>query len=259
MRTSQQGKSAVLGQRCNDCWFDGSPQDVAQRLLGCLLVRKISGRRCSGIIVEVEAYLASDDPASHSARGPTPGNRTMFLSAGYLYVYPIHTRACLNVVTQSKGIGSAVLIRAIEPFEGVSQMARFRQIREEFKGKSDSIGMLRKLTSGPGRLCEALKVDRRMDGVDLLSSQSVWIEQPPTIVKGIDWPVSISRRIGITQALDLPLRWFIDGHQLVSGKASEHSKGRTWRFGLPQPHANFASGKMASTYGTYGGAEFTGC
>jgi DNA-3-methyladenine glycosylase len=154
----------------------------------------------------------------------------MFLAAGRLYVYCIHSRHCLNVVTEPASVGSAVLIRAIEPLEGLKQMADRRRPSSAAPERSPSM-RLRHLGSGPGRLCEALDVDRRLDGIDLTSSSELWIESPPDLVSTRPWSVGGGARIGIRLATDLPLRWFIDGHQLVSGSATVHRSGRTWRFG----------------------------
>lgn len=213
-------------------WLQESPQTVAQRLLGCVLVRQLGQVRCSGVIVEVEAYLGSQDPASHSWRGERPRNRSMFLAAGSLYVYAIHSRHCLNVVTEAEGTGSAVLIRAIEPLEGLQQMARLRQLEwpESQEDPRKIPALLRNLTSGPGRLCQSLGVDRRLDGVDLNTSSDIWLAPPPSLVFGRQWQMRVGPRIGISQAVQAPLRWFMDGHQLVSGRASAHTRGRHWRF-----------------------------
>ncbi len=226
--------------RCDANTFDGTPQQVARRLLGHSLVRKIHGQRLSGIIVEVEAYLSQNDPASHSAIGRKNRNASMFGPAGLLYVYTIHTRHCLNVVTEPEGTGSAVLIRAIEPIEGIQWMSEHRN-RPAFDQRSShpksitqqskTTSLLRELSSGPGRLCEALQVDLKQDGLDLLTSDQVWIEQPSQAVIDRQWKAVESNRIGISKGVELGLRWFIDGHQLVSGCARQHSQGRHWRFG----------------------------
>jgi len=219
------------GQRCEASWYKGTPQSVAQRLLGCTLVRTVAGQRCSGIIVEVEAYLAKGDPASHSARGERPSNRTMFQQYGRLYVYPIHSRYCLNVVTEPIGVGSAVLIRAIQPRQGLERMFSVRMSgNSTFSADGNSVAQLRHLTSGPARLCEALSVDRSLDGVDLLTDENIWLEHPADSVRSTNWSVRMGPRIGISQGKELQLRWFVDGHQLVSGRASDHSSGRFWTF-----------------------------
>lgn len=178
---------------------------VALDLLGKRLVRATRWGRVEGKIVEVEAYLATGDPACHAARGLTPKNAVMFGAAGLLYVYAIHARHCLNVVTEQRGVGTAVLIRALEPLVGLPVMQRQRQ-REN----------LLDLTRGPGRLCEALAVDRRLNGWNLTRGQRIWIcpdsesESPPTILA--------SPRIGISSAQDALLRFFLADNRFVSGR-----------------------------------------
>ncbi|MFO0943456.1 MAG: DNA-3-methyladenine glycosylase [Pirellulales bacterium] len=216
---------------CDFSIFEGTTQQVAKRLLGHTLVRSHLRERLSGIIVEVEAYLAENDPASHSAVGRRNRNASMFNSAGSLYVYTIHTRHCLNIVTLPEHVGSAVLIRAIEPLEGVATMLKNRRRPDVNEDAIISTSQLRELTSGPGRLCEALQIDLQHDGIYLTSSEEVWIEPPVEQVANSKWKKVESNRIGISKGVDLGLRWFIDGHQLVSGCARQHSAGRYWRFG----------------------------
>ncbi len=215
--------------RCTFQLFDGSAESVAERLLASLLVRSVNGIRLSGIVVEVEAYLSQHDAASHSALGLRKRNASMFKPAGHLYVYTIHTRHCMNVVTQSQGVGSAVLIRAVEPFEGIEFMSNLRNAKLG-EAQSFTATQLRSLTSGPGRLCQAMSVDLELDGIDLNQSEEVWFEPPPQAVLNKNWTAARSSRIGISKSVELPLRWFIDGHQMVSGTAAAHSAGRSWRF-----------------------------
>lgn len=215
--------------RCTSRLFNGSAESVAERLLGCLLVRSVDGIRLSGIVVEVEAYLSQQDAASHSAIGLRKRNASMFKSAGHLYVYTIHTRHCMNVVTRPQGVGSAVLIRAIEPVEGMELMSKLRNVKLD-EDQSFTATQLRSLTSGPGRLCQAMNVGLELDGVDLNQSEEVWFEPPPQAVLKRKWTTARSCRIGISKSVELPLRWFVDGHQMVSGTTAAHSAGRNWRF-----------------------------
>jgi DNA-3-methyladenine glycosylase len=227
-------------------FFVGPTEQVALSLLGKLLVTALpDGQRLSGFIVEVEAYLADQDPASHSARGPTPKNASMFAPPGTLYVYSIHAKHCLNIVTETAGRGAAVLIRALEPWEGRSTMLEHRRLHSPDSATSAQeakqatlettlhnpqleLKTAIRLTSGPGRLCQALAIDRRHDGLDLPSSQVVWLETQPEAPSAYN--TRSSPRIGISQACELPLRWFIDGHYFVSGRAGDHSRGRWWSF-----------------------------
>ena len=193
--------------RLSRSFYDRPAELVARELLGKALLRRIGGQWLGGLIVETEAYLAAGDLASHSARGRTKSNEAMFGPAGTLYVYPIHAKYCMNVVTERLGRGSAVLIRAIEPVWGIDAMMGNRKKHR-----------LRQLTRGPAMLCQALQVDRGQDKVDLVRDDEIWIAQrdapSPSIVA--------TPRIGISNAIDLPLRFFIDGNWFVSGLARQH-------------------------------------
>jgi DNA-3-methyladenine glycosylase len=155
-----------------------------------------------GRIVEVEAYLAEDDLASHSYRGPTRRNASMFGPPGISYVYQIHTHHCVNVVAEAQGRGAAVLIRALEPLAGEDWM-------REWRGREDR----RSWTSGPGKLCQALAIDRSLDGWDLTLGQHLWIEEGDA---AREVEITTSPRIGIRLATDLPLRYFLHGNPYIS-------------------------------------------
>lgn len=222
-------------------FYSRPTQQVAQSLLGKTLVRLLpEGERLSGAIVEVEAYLDQGDLASHSARGLNKKNAAMFKSPGTLYVYPIHAKHCLNVVTEEAGRGAAVLVRALEPLEGQQRMFELRGLSarnsnqgldtqqpgekttQEFNLKSAI-----SLTSGPARLCQALDIDRRHDGLDLLTSDQVWIEENDQFdLHKLN--IRCGTRIGISLSAELALRWFYDGHSFVSGLVREHTCGKYW-------------------------------
>ncbi len=127
-----------MNRRLSHEFYQHTTEIVAQSLLGKVLVRADGADRTSGIIVEVEAYLAAGDEASHSFRGKGKKNASMFRRAGILYVYPIHAKHCLNVVTETEGIGAAVLIRAVQPLEGIETMQTRR-----------STDRIENLTTGP--------------------------------------------------------------------------------------------------------------
>lgn len=164
--------------------------DVAPDLLGWI----IHGLGASGRIVEVEAY-EPDDPASHSFRGLTPRNATMFGPPGHLYVYRIYgIHLCANVVTGPSGRGSAVLLRAIEPVDGAAVMAERRGVQ-----RPGDLG------SGPAKLCQALGISADHDGLDLLDpGAGVRLAPPPDRE---DRSIVSGPRIGITKAVDRPWRW----------------------------------------------------
>ena len=176
---------------------------VARDLLGMILVRRDRCGVAAGRIVETEAYLHEGDTASHSHRGRTPRNASMFGPAGRSYVYTIHARFCFNVVTDCRRIASAVLIRALEPLAGQSLMHRRRKVEQP-----------RLLTRGPARLCEALAIDRRLDGWDLTRGKRVWIAEDHSFERPGD--IAVSPRIGVTSAKELPYRFFLAGNPYVS-------------------------------------------
>jgi DNA-3-methyladenine glycosylase len=175
-------------------FFARPSPEVAPDLLGRVLVRTLSsGRRLAVRLVETEAYQ-EDDPASHSFRGRTPRTQVMFGPPGRLYVYFTYgMHHCMNVVTGRDGEGSAVLVRAAEPLEGLDEMAARRGALEP-----------RLLCSGPGRLCQALGVDRDQNGADLVRGPELRLfEGWPLATEGIQ----ITSRVGIRQAVERPWRF----------------------------------------------------
>jgi DNA-3-methyladenine glycosylase len=175
---------------------------LAKYLIGKTIVRKIGRNTISGRIVETEAYPPGD-ASGHAYRGQTPRNQTLFLGRGFAYVYFIYgTSYMLNVSAEEAGVGAGVLLRAIEPLEGIDLMKRFR--------KTDK---LRDLARGPGRLAAALQIDRRLDGTDLCASGPLWLG---TAVRETTH-ISTTVRIGITREVDRPLRFFETGSPFVSG------------------------------------------
>ena len=184
--------------------------EVARDLLGTQLVRTTRDGVTRGRIVEVEAYLASDDSACHSFRGRTKKNASMFGPPGHAYVYAIHARWCFNVVTEPADVASAVIIRALEPLAGVPLMQTRRGIEK-----------LHDLARGPARLCEAFSIDRVLDGWDLSLGRELWIACDPDFSPQ-EYPIAVSPRIGISSAKTLPLRFFLRGSRFVSGPRWHH-------------------------------------
>jgi DNA-3-methyladenine glycosylase len=138
---------------------------VARELLGKRLVRELADARLSGIITEVEAYIGEEDSACHAARGRTPRNAAMYGPPGHAYVYFVYgMHHCLNVVTAAEGFPAAVLIRALEPGEGLELIRRHRP------GRGDG-----ELTDGPAKLCQALRIDRELNGIDLCAIGPLYI------------------------------------------------------------------------------------
>lgn len=138
-------------------FYDRDTLLVARELLGKRLVRVLRGKRLSGIIVETEAYIGEEDKASHAARGRTLRNQVMYGPPGHAYIYFVYgMHYCLNVVAEREGFAAAVLLRALVPQEGDEDMLRRRS------GRKDT------LADGPAKLCQALAIDRRLNGMDLV-------------------------------------------------------------------------------------------
>lgn len=177
--------------------------EVARSLLGAKLEHYSPAGLTSGLIVETEAYLSKDDPACHAARGKTKRNAAMFGPPGRAYVYFIYgNHYCFNVVTGREGVGEAVLVRALEPVKGLALMRERRGPGQKEKN----------LTSGPGKLCQAMGIDRKHDGSSLL-------EYPLYIVAGDpvqDEMIGVSTRIGISRGQDQLLRYFVQGNPFLS-------------------------------------------
>jgi DNA-3-methyladenine glycosylase len=189
-------------------FYKPSAAQVAPELLGHWLLRRSGDKYFGGPIVEVEAYIQGDE-ACHAAKGLTLRNRVMFGAPGNAYVYFIYgCHFCVNAVCCPAGMGEAVLIRAIEPLFDEEAMKAHRPA-----------GRRRDLTNGPGKLCQALEIKRKLNGADLCDTQS-----PLIIARNPGWkrflgergPVRTSRRIGITRAAHLPLRFYLAASEFLS-------------------------------------------
>ena len=184
--------------------------DVAHSLLGKILVKASGDKILAGKIVEVEAYHGDSDEAAHSYGGITKRNEIMFEAGGYLYVYFTYgAHHCCNVVTGKKGQGTAVLIRAVEPVEGIDSM-----IRNRFGRKIKNDKEIFNLTSGPGKVCKAFSIDRTHSGTDLTGNKIFILNGEKIKSKEI----GVSKRIGITRSVDLPWRFFIKNSPYLSRK-----------------------------------------
>lgn len=182
---------------------------LARYLIGKTIVRKMGRNRISGRIVETEAYPPGDS-SGHAYRGETASNHSLFLGRGFAYVYFIYgTSYTLNVTAEKPGVGAGVLVRALEPLEGINQMERRR--------KTDK---LTDLARGPGRLAVALQIDQRMDGVDLCADGPLWLG---TAVRKTAH-IGTSVRIGITREVGRLLRFFEVGNPFVSGPRALSTK-----------------------------------
>jgi DNA-3-methyladenine glycosylase len=206
-----------LGGRLPRSFFARPSTEVAPDLLGRVLVRVLpDGTRLAARLVEVEAY-GPNDPASHAFRGPTPRNLVMFGPPGHLYVYFTYgMHFCSNVVTGADGVGSAVLLRAAEPLEGVDAMAVRRGV--------DAPTLL---CSGPGRLTQAMEIARPENGADLVRDGSVQLRMGYPVA-----PRSIARstRVGVNVGAERKWRYYDAGSAFVSrGRPSEPDGVTGWR------------------------------
>ena len=179
-------------------FYDRPVVEVARDLIGCV----VRHEGCAGVIVETEAYHHSE-PASHAFVGLTPRTATLFGPPGRAYVYRSYgVHALLNAVCEPEGVGAGVLIRALEPIEGIELMRERRGLEP-----------LRSLCSGPGKLTQALGIELSDNGVDL-DRGPVMIRRPPAEWRGVQ--VSVDRRIGITKAVELPWRFCAVGSRFLS-------------------------------------------
>ena len=196
-------------------FYNRDPRRVARALLGKLLVRKTPAGILAGRIVETEAYLGQDDAAAHSAAGKTPRNAVLFGPPGRAYVYFIYgNHYCLNVSCPPDGVPGGVLFRALEPVAGLELMAKARGIEIEIGSKIKGLATRKKISSGPGRLSEALGITRQRDnGKNLTSAGSdLRIVDDGYHVHR----VVVTPRIGIAKSAERPLRYLIAGNPFVS-------------------------------------------
>jgi DNA-3-methyladenine glycosylase len=192
-------------------WLSRPSPEVAPDLIGCTLVRQLpDGTTLRGLIVETEAY-APDDPACHAYRRRTPRNEVMFGPAGVSYVYLIYgIYHCLNVVTDLDGLPSAVLIRALQLDVVPAWMASQEKVK------------LHRVAAGPGKLCQTLKIDRTLNGILLQPPSPLWLEHRSSpLQQQLDHGQSTltqTTRIGLTEGVDLPWRWYLTQSPAVSKK-----------------------------------------
>lgn len=175
---------------------------LARYLIGKIVVRATPEGLLSGRVVETEAYPPGD-AASHAYRGRTPPNRVLFEARGYAYVYLAYgVSYMLNVSSETEGVGAGVLIRALEPLGGIATMQRNRGVER-----------LRDVARGPGRLAQALAIDRGLDGVDLCRAGPLWLGRDLYQAPGM----GTSTRIGLSREIERPLRFYVPGSPFVSG------------------------------------------
>ena len=194
--------SKIPIRRIRRCELPENTVELARFLIGKVVVHDLPAGRVSGRIVETEAYPPGD-PAGHHFRGPTPRIKSMYLAPGHVYVFFNYgAHYMLNVVSEPEETAAAILVRALEPLEGIEIMQGHRQTTQ-----------LLDLTRGPGRLAQALEINRRHDGVDLCENERLWLGD----IGGAPRHIGKSVRIGISRAADRLLRFFERGNPFVSG------------------------------------------
>ncbi len=184
-------------------FYDRDPVAVAKDLLGKFLIRTINGKVLVGKIVETEAYLAEGDEAAHNFKGETNRNKSLYKEAGHLYIHSMRHHFLMDIVVQGKDVPGSVLIRAFEPMQGVEQMKNNRNTKE-----------ITNIASGPGKVCQALQINKEQDGIDITSGK--WLYLSETIENVPPEQIMSSGRIGISKAADKPLRFWIKGNSHVS-------------------------------------------
>lgn len=205
MPTSRDPDTFSRGAPLSVDYFRGQARDIAPDLLGTLLLVDGPKGPIGGLVVETEAYVNGADPAAHLAAGRTPRTEPFFSGAGTLYVYSIHTHQALNVITVTDDYPEGILFRAIEPTHGLEAMRDRRGFEDPAK-----------LTSGPGKLTEALGVtkaefnDRQLEKTRLTFYET-----------DLDPEVAVSSRIGISDASDWPLRYTVSGNSFLSRPVPE--------------------------------------
>ncbi|MDH4199391.1 MAG: DNA-3-methyladenine glycosylase [Spirochaetia bacterium] len=176
---------------------------LAKNLLGKIFIRKLDGQILAGKIVETEAYHQQGDPSCHAHNGKTRRNAVMFEPPGHLYVYFTYgMHYCMNIVAEPEGIAAAVLIRSLEPLEGIEMMQKLRGNKIECKN----------LCNGPAKLCQAFDITKQQNGY-FLEGKDIFISDAPSIA---EQDIVITTRIGISQGKELPWRFYIKNNMYVS-------------------------------------------
>ena len=201
-------------------FYERDPRAVARELLGKVLLRRVGRKTIAGRIVETEAYLGRGDPAAHAFSGITKRNAVLYGPAGHAYVYFTYgMHHCMNISCEPSGHAGCVLLRALEPISGLEEMAKSRNLAWE--GKETSPARMRLLASGPGRLCQALQIERQRDnGKDLTARNSDLqvVEALAEASSEVKYKVVTATRVGISKAADLKLRYLLAGNPFVSVK-----------------------------------------
>lgn len=183
-------------------FYERDPALVARGLLGKMLVRRLNSQILCGKIVETEAYYGEKDPSSKAYKGRKMFNELMFMDVGKAFIYMVHGNWLLNIVAHSKGDVGAILLRAIEPLQGVEIMMKNRGVKD-----------ILALTSGPGKLTKALAITKKLNGIDVTKEDSeLAVKESET--EGFE--ISSSHRIGVEFDLPQELRFYVKGNKFVS-------------------------------------------
>ena len=202
--------NTISGIKLSKSFYKRDLLTVAKELLGKVLIKKNPKNLLAANIVEVEAYNGEIDKAAHTYSGRTERNKVMFNEGGFLYVYLSYgVHHCCNIVTGFEEKGTAVLIRAVEPLNGLDVI-----IKNRFGRKLKNDKEIINLTSGPGKVCKALGINRNHSGIDLTGDKIFLLDQPK--VKASE--IGISKRIGITKSTNYPWRFYIKENQFLSRK-----------------------------------------
>lgn len=202
-------------------FYERDPRAVARELLGKILLRRTGRKIVAGRIVEVEAYMGKNDPAAHAFSGMTNRNAVLYGPAGHAYVYFTYgMHYCMNISCEGIGRAGSLLLRALEPVAGMEEMAEARGFPWQ---EGDAVqAKMRLLASGPGRLCQALEIERQRDnGKDVTTRESdLQVVEALQEVQGpVKYKIVTATRIGISKAADVKLRYLIAGNPFVSVKA----------------------------------------
>lgn len=184
-------------------FYERDPATVAKELLGKTLVRRLDHQTLSGKIVETEAYYGENDPASKAYKGRKAFNELMYLDVGKTFIYMVHGNWLLNIVAHPKGGVGAVLIRAVEPLQGIEFVMKNRVVRDVYA-----------LTSGPGKLTKAMGITKEQNGLDVTMAENEIAIFEATAFE--DFEICSSHRIGVKRDLPLELRFYIKGNRFVS-------------------------------------------
>ena len=202
--------NTISGIKLSKSFYKRDLLTVAKELLGKVLIKKNPKNLLAANIVEVEAYNGEIDKAAHTYSGRTERNKVMFNEGGFLYVYLSYgVHHCCNIVTGFEEKGTAVLIRAVEPLKGLDMM-----IKNRFSRKLKNDMEIINLTSGPGKVCKALGINKDHSGIDLTGDKIFLLDQPK--VKASE--IGISKRIGITKSINYPWRFYIKENKFLSRK-----------------------------------------